>query len=164
MSLIDLIRGKKVRDKLATATPATVATPKLEERRTVATVATVAVAIPTAPIPGTPAKAGTSDTATSSHWWRFHYSNREPKEASYCPTVNEPEALEGEPDAIYAEPFEPTRRQPDRPLSKDEEIEMREWLMYIGESDEAMIAAALEQCCTDADARDAFLRMAREKK
>ncbi|ODT82150.1 MAG: hypothetical protein ABS69_05325 [Nitrosomonadales bacterium SCN 54-20] len=164
MSLADLIRGKKALDKFATATPATFATPKPEERRTVATVAGVAVAIPADSIPETPVKVETSDTATASHWWRFHYSNREPKEASYWPTLNEAEALEGELDAISAEPFEPTRRQPDEPLSEDEEIEIREWLTYIGESDEAMIAVALEQCRTDADARDAFLRMAREKK
>jgi hypothetical protein len=164
MSLVDLIRGKKVRDKLATATPATFATPKPEERQTVATVATVAVAIPADSIPATPVKAGTSDTTSAFQWWRFHYSNREPKEASYCPTVNEAEALEGEPDAIYAEAFEPARRQPDGLLSENEEIEVREWLTYIGESDEAMIAVALKQCRTDADARDAFLQMAREKK
>ena len=65
--------------------------------------------------------------------------------------------------AISAEPFEPIRRQPDEPLSEDEEIEIREWLTYIGESDEAMIRVALEQCRTDADAREAFLRMTREK-
>ena len=101
---------------------------------------------------------------TTSHWWRFHYANREPKEASYWPMVNEAEALEGEPDAISAEPFEPIPRQPDEPLSEDEEIKIREWLTYIGETDEAMITVALEQCRTDVEARDAFLRMTREKK
>ena len=160
MSLVDLIRGKKAPDQFGTATPATLATPEPGEKATVATVATVAVAIPADSIPETPVKAGTSNTATVSHWWRFHYSNREPKEASYWPTVNETEALEGEPDAISAEPFEPTRRQPDEPLSEDEEIEIREWLTYIGETDEAMITVALEQCRTDAEAREAFLRMA----
>ena len=99
---------------------------------------------------------------TTSHWWRFHYSNRESKEASYWPMVNEAEALEGEPDAISAEPFEPIRGQPDEPLSEDEEIEIREWLTYIGETDEAMIRVAIEQCRTDANAREAFLRNGRE--
>lgn len=46
MSLANLIRGKSVPDKFATATPATFATQERERGRTVASVATVAVASP----------------------------------------------------------------------------------------------------------------------
>ena len=96
---------------------------------------------------------------TTSRSWRFHYSNREPKEASYWPPVSEAEALEGESDAISAEPFEPARQQPDEPLSEDEEIEFHEWL---AEKGEAMIREALEECRTDEE-RDAILRMTGKK-
>ncbi|SCY42382.1 hypothetical protein SAMN05216420_10635 [Nitrosospira sp. Nl5] len=159
MSLKDLIRGKKAHDKFATATPATFATPTPEERQAVATVATVAVAIPADPIPKTLVSVGTSDTAIAYHWWRFHYSNREPKEASYWPPVNEAEALVGEPDAISAEPFEPVRRQPDEPLTEKDEALIRVWLARINETDDETIQAVLDQCRGDADARASFIRL-----
>jgi hypothetical protein len=159
MSLADLIKKRNIR-KSAIANPANVANEKQAMGESLATLALAKAANDEA----SPRKVGAGDTATTSHWWRFHYSNREPKEASYWPPVNEAEALEGEPEAISAEPFEPIRRQPDEPLSENEGIEIREWLTYIGETDEAMITVVtLEQCRTDADAREAFLRMAREK-
>jgi hypothetical protein len=161
MSLADLIKKRNIR-KSAIANPANDANEKQAMGEPLAKLATLALAR-AANDEASLGKVGAGDTATTSHWWRFHYSNQEPKEASYWPLVNEAEALEGEPDAISAEPFEPTRRQPYEPLSEDEEIEIRASLTYIGESDEAMIAVALEQCRTDADARDAFLRMTREK-
>ncbi len=50
MSLANLIRGKRVSDQFATATPATFATQRADRGLHVATVATVAVAIPSQPI------------------------------------------------------------------------------------------------------------------
>jgi hypothetical protein len=161
MSLADMIKKRNI-EKSAIANPANVANEKQAMGESLAKLATLALANG-ANDEASLRMVGAGDTATASHWWRFHYSNREPKEASYWPPVNGAEALEGEPEAICAQPFEPTRRHPDAPLSEDEEIEIQEWLAYIGESDEAMIAVALEQCRTDADARVAFLRMARGK-
>src|SRR5690348_3799721 len=154
MSLADLIKKRRI-GKSAIANPANVANEKQPTGESLAELATLALAKAAddeAPL----LKVDAGDTATTSHWWRFRYSNREPKEASYWPSVNEAEALEGEPEAISAEPFEPIRRQPDEPLSENEGIEIREWLTYIGETDEAMITVTLEQCRTDADAREAF--------
>ncbi|WON74234.1 hypothetical protein [Nitrosospira sp. Is2] len=162
MSLADLIKKRNIR-KSAIANPANDANEKQATDESLAKLATLALAS-VGNNEASLRKVGASDTATTSHWWRFNYSNHELTEASYWPPVSEAEALEGEPEAISAEPFEPIPRQPDEPFSKDEEIEIREWLTYVGETDEAMIAVALEQCCTDADAREAFLRTAREKK
>jgi hypothetical protein len=156
LSLKDLIRGKRVPDNFATATPATVATPKPEKGQPVADVATVAVAIPTKANPAIQIIDGADDTASVSPWWRFHYINCDPKEVMYSPPVNHAEALSGEPDAISAEPFVPALEKPDEPLSMEEEAEIRGWLASIGETDEGMIAAVLEQCNTDAEARRAF--------
>jgi hypothetical protein len=162
LSLKDLIRGKRVSDKFTAATSATFATPKPEEGQIVADVADVAVAIPTKAEPAIQKSdcADPANATTASPWWRFHYTEREPKEVMYSPPVNQAEALSGEPDAISAEPFEPTLRKPDGPLSMEEEVEIRGWLASIGETDEVMIAAVLGQCNTDADARQAYLQRA----
>jgi hypothetical protein len=161
LSLKDLIRGKKALDTAATV--ATFATQKPEEGQTVANVATVAVANPAKPNPASQIsdRAGVDNATTASPWWRFHYAEREPKEVMYSPPVNHAEAVSGEPDAISAEPFVPTLRKPDEPLSMEEEAEIREWLASIGETDEAMIATVLRKCKIDADARKGFLQEAR---
>lgn len=160
MSLRDLIRGKRVPVKFVTATVATIATPKPEEGQTVANVATVAVANATTPEPASPISDGAGNTRVVSYRWRFQYRDREPKEAMYTPAVNHAEALSGEPDAISAEPFEPTRRRPDRPLNKEEQASIGKWLASIGETDVASITTLFWQCNTDEDERRAFLRQA----
>lgn len=156
MSLIDLIRGKNAPDKFATATLATFATPKPEETRTVATVATVAVAIPGDPITETLVKGGASDPATTSCWWLIRYPDSDPAEMACCPEATHAEILEWYPDAIAAEPFEPTIRQPSAPMSANDEQAIRAWLAMIEETDPATIAEVFSQCQRDADARDYF--------
>jgi hypothetical protein len=162
LSLKDLIRGKRVSDKFSAATSATFATRTPEEGQNVANVANVAVANPAKAEPATQIidSAVADNATTASSWWRFHYAEREPKEVMYSPPVNHAEALSGEPDAISAKPFEPTLRKPERPLSMEEEAEIRGWLASIGENDEAMVAAVLGQCNTDGDARQAYLHRA----
>ena len=110
--------------------------------------------------PATKADNGNADI--SSRWWRFHYTDREPKEASYSPAATHAHALAGEPDAITAEAFEPIRQLPDKPLSEEDEASVRALLAGIGEADEGMITVALEQCRTGQDARDAFLQLAKQ--
>jgi hypothetical protein len=131
--------------------------------RTVATVATVAVAnlqdAKTAP----PPEVGADDTATASRWWRIHYPDREPVEVACCPEATHAEILERHPDAVAAEPFTPTIRQPAAPLTASEEAAIRAWLALIGETDPATIAAVIEQCRSDADARDYFTGRAAEE-
>jgi hypothetical protein len=95
---------------------------------------------------------------TRARWWRFYYANREPKEASYSPTITYGEALAGEPDAIKAEPFEPRHRRPVIPLNASDETIILKWLSDIEETDEEIINAVLKQCQTDEDARNGYLR------
>jgi hypothetical protein len=98
-----------------------------------------------------------------SRWWRFHYADRRPKDAFYCPPVTRAEALAGEPGAINAESFEPTPRQPDEPLSETDKATIRKWLADIDETDEDIINAVLNQCQTDEEAREAFLQLAEDR-
>ena len=156
MSLLNLIRGKRESVGFATATPATFATQEAERGRTVASVATVAVAkFPqgqTAP----PAKVGAGDTATASRWWLIHYPDRDPVEVACCPKATHADILERHPDAVAAEPFTPTIRQPSAPLTASDETAIRAWLALIEETDPATIAEVIGQCQRDADARDYF--------
>ena len=160
MSLSNLIRRKSEPVGFATATPATFATQEAERGRTVASVATVAVAkFPqgqTAP----PAKVGAGDTATASRWWLIHYLDRDSLEVACCPKATHADILERHPDAVAAEPFTPTIRQPSAPLTASEETAIREWLALIEETDPATIAEVIGQCQRDADARDYFTRRA----
>jgi hypothetical protein len=97
-----------------------------------------------------------------SRWWRFHYADRHPKEACYCPPVTRAVALAGESGAINAEPFEPIPHCPDEPLNERDEATVRMWLADIDETDEDIINAVLNQCQTDEDVREAFLQLAKD--
>lgn len=170
MTLSALIR-KRDTGNLATAIPAISATQPKGEAETVARIATVAVANPkeekTAPLPkvgagdtAPPAKVSPGDTATASRWWLIHYPDRDPVEVACCPEATHADILERHPDAVAAEPFTPTIRQPSAPLTASEETAIREWLALIEETDPATIAEVIGQCQRDADARDYFTRRA----
>ncbi len=155
MSLLSRLREKQA-GRFATATPATVATQAGARGRTLASVATVAVAKSpqgqTAPLP----KVGAGDTATASRWWLIHYPDRDPLEVACYPDATHADILERHPDAVAAEPFTPTIRQPSAPLTASEETAIRAWLALIEETDPATIAGVIGQCQRDADARDYF--------
>ena len=108
-------------------------------------------------------KVGTGDTATASRWWLIHYPDRDPVEVACCPEATHAEILERHPDAVAAEPFTPTIRQPSAPLTASEETAIREWLALIEETDPATIAEVIGQCQRDADARDYFTGRATEE-
>ncbi len=101
-----------------------------------------------------------SKSGAPSRWWRIHYPDREPVEVACLPDATHAEILQWHPDAVAAEPFEPIRRQPTVALTADEETAIRLWLTHIEESDSAIIDEVLNQCHTDADAREYFLRQA----
>lgn len=101
-------------------------------------------------------KVGAGDTATASRWWLIHYPDRDPVEVACCPEATHADILERHPDAVAAEPFTPTTRQPTAPLTASEETAIREWLALIEETDPATIAEVIGQCQRDADARDYF--------
>ena len=77
------------------------------------------------------AKVSPSDTATASRWWLIHYPDRDPVEVAYCPEATHADILERHPDAVAAEPFTPTIRQPSAPLTASEETAIRAWLALI---------------------------------
>ena len=155
MTLSALIR-KRDTGSLATAIPAISATQPKGEAGTVARIATVAVANPkeekTAPL----AKVGAGDTATASCWWLIHYPDCDPLEVACYPEVTHADILERHPDAVAAEPFTPTIRQPSAPMTAHEETAIRAWLALIEETDPAIIAEVIGRCQRDADARDYF--------
>ena len=153
MSLSSLIR-KRHTGNLATAIPAISATQPKGEAATVARIATVAVATPKEEKTAPPAKVSPGDTATASRWWLIHYPDRDPVEVACCPEVIHADILEWHPDAVAAEPFTPTIRQPSAPLTASEETAIRAWLALIEETDPATIAEVIGQCQRDADARD----------
>jgi hypothetical protein len=155
MSLLSRLREKQA-GKVATATPATFATQEGERGRTVASVATVTVAKSPQGQTGSPAKVGAGDTATASRWWLIHYPDRDPVEVACCPEANHADILERHPDAVAAEPFTPTIRQPSAPMTASEETTIRAWLALIVETDPAIISEVIGQCQRDADARDYF--------
>lgn len=109
-------------------------------------------------VPATKAIVG--EIGAASRWWRFHYTDREPKEASYSPAATHAQALAGEPDAITAEAFEPIRRKPTKLLSPYHQSKIKAWLRHIGETDESIVKKVIYQCNTDADARSCYLAMA----
>ncbi len=155
MTLSALIR-KRDTGNLATAIPAISATQPKGEAATVARIATVAVANPKEEKTAPPAKVGAGDTATASRWWLIHYPDRDPLEVACCPEATHADILERHPDAVAAEPFTPTIRQPSAPLTASEETAIREWLALVEETDPATIAEVIGQCQRDADARDYF--------
>lgn len=101
-------------------------------------------------------KVGAGDTATASPWWLIHYPDRDPLEMASYPDATHADILERHPDAVAAEPFTPTIRQPSAPLTTKEETAIRAWLALIAETDPATIAEVIGQCQRDADARDYF--------
>jgi len=181
MTLSALIR-KRDTGNLATAIPAipatqprgeaatvariaTVAVANPKERETappatVARIATVAVANPTSEKTATPVKVDADRTATASRWWLIHYPDRDPMEVSCTPPATHAEILERHPDAVAAEPFDPTIRPPSAPMTASDEMAVRAWLALIEETDPATIAVVIGQCQRDADARGYFIGQA----
>lgn len=155
MTMLSRLREKR-NGNLATAIPAISATQPKVEAATVARIATVAVANPTSEKTAPPAKASPGDTATASRWWLIHYPDRDPLQVSCCPEATHADILERHPDAVAAEPFTPTIRQPSAPLTACDETAIRAWLALIEETDPATIAEVIGQCQRDADARDYF--------
>jgi hypothetical protein len=155
MSLLSRLRDKQA-GKVATATPATFATQEWERERTVASVAIVTVAKSPQGQAASPAKVSAGDTATAFRWWLIHYLDRDSLQVTCCPEATHAEILERHPDAVAAEPFTPSIRQPSAPLTADDETAIRTWLALIEETDTATIAEVIGQCQRDADARDYF--------
>lgn len=155
MTMLARLREKR-NGNLATAIPAISATQPQGEAATVARIATVAVANPTSEKAAPPVKVSPGDTATASRWWLIHYPDRDPVEISCTPPATHADILERHPDAVAAEPFTPTIRQPSAPLTASDETAIRAWLALIEETDPATIAEVIGQCQRDADARDYF--------
>ena len=103
---------------------------------------------------------GSRATATTFRWWLIHFSDRDPVELASSPDATHTEILQRHPDALAAEPFTPRNRQPSAPFSIEEERDIRAWLALIRETDPEIIAEVMQQCQSNADARDYFTRRA----
>jgi hypothetical protein len=101
-------------------------------------------------------KIGAGDAAMVSRWWRIYYPHRDPVEVACCPEATHAAILKRHPDAVAAEPFTPTIRQPLARMTGDEEMAIRAWLARIEEADSTTIAEVIDQCRQDADARNYF--------
>jgi hypothetical protein len=89
-----------------------------------------------------------------------HFIDRDPVEVTCCPEATHADVLDRHSDAVAAEPFTPTTRQPPTPLTAEEETAIRAWLALIEETDKAIIAEVFGRCQRDSDARDYFARRA----
>lgn len=147
MSLLARLREKRAFGKLATATPAIFAT---QERKKWRTVANPRKFIPEA-IPSQPRRR-----------WLITLPDGELLDVTCTPPATREELLRGHPEALSAEPYQPSLDPPEAPLSASQEARIRAWLASIGEEDEAAIEEVLEDCRTDAEARDYFLGRASE--
>lgn len=105
-------------------------------------------------------KVGVGDTTTASRWWLIHYPDRDPVEVICCSEATHTEIMERHLDAIAAEPFTSTIRQPSAQMTANEEQAIRAWLAQIEEDDPVTISDVLNQCQMDADARDYFIERA----
>jgi hypothetical protein len=103
-------------------------------------------------------------TIATSRWWRIHYPDRDLVEVACCPEATHAEILAWHPDAVAAEPFTPTIRQPSAPLTAEGEDEILAWLRSIEETDLEIISEVLDCCQRDADVRNYFLGRAMEQR
>ena len=62
-----------------------------------------------------------------------------------CPEAPHTEILERNPDAVAAEPFTPSIRQPVAPMTAKTETAIRAWLALIKETDLGTIAEVIDQ-------------------
>jgi len=107
--------------------------------------------------------AGTGDTAAITSWgWLLHFPDRDPVQVFTSPESPHALVLRDFPDAIAAEPVNPTRSQPTAPMTAGDEMAIRAWLALIEETDPATIAEVISECQRDADARDYFIGRAAE--
>lgn len=159
MTLSALIR-KRDTGNLATAIPAIAATQSKGGAATVARIATVAVANSPEVKTNLLSKVGNAKILIKSTWWLIHYIDSEPLEVCCAPEASHTEILEHYPNAVAAEPFTPSIRQPSAPLTASEEAAIRAWLALIEETDPATIAEVIERCQRDADARCYFIARA----
>jgi hypothetical protein len=97
---------------------------------------------------------------TASRWWLIHYPDRDPVEVGCSPEATHAAILERYPDALAAEPFTPTIRQPSAPLTTSEETAIRAWLAQINETDTEEIARVVSECQKDVVTRGYVLQWA----
>ena len=100
-------------------------------------------------------KVRAGDPATAFRWL-IHYVDREPLHVSCSPPATHAEILKRYPDAVAAEPFTPTIRQPSASLTAEEETAVRTWLALIEGSDPATTGEVIGQCQRDTETRDYF--------
>jgi hypothetical protein len=94
--------------------------------------------------------------------WLVLFPDLPPVVADFCPPATREQVIGWHPGALSVEPYQPTPRPPNTPLSDTEGVRVRTWLAYIGETDPATISEVLDRCETDREARAYFLGRAGE--
>ena len=79
----------------------------------------------------------------------------------YDPPMTRAQVVAAVADVADLEPVPPA--EADGELSRQDEAHLRAWLALIGETDERMICAVLEQCRGDGDALAYYLNLARKR-
>ena len=95
--------------------------------------------------------------------WLITLPDGDVLDVTCTPPVTREELLRWHPEALSLEPYEATPAHPEAPMSASQEARIRAWLDSIGEEDAATIEEVLENCRTDAEARDYFLTRATEE-
>ncbi|SEN29862.1 hypothetical protein SAMN05216404_103301 [Nitrosospira multiformis] len=147
MALVDLIRKRGNRES-ANDNLAKVANDRDQAGKPLAELAPLALANPGKEETVNLDCLAVGDMAqTSFKWWVEYYGDYPIAEASCSPAAN----------GAVIEPSQPGSGKPLAPLNHNEEKVIREWLAHIRETDPEMIALVLEECRTNANARDYFL-------
>jgi hypothetical protein len=94
---------------------------------------------------------------TQSRGWSVQFRNQPPIELVCAPPMTAEEVKRSYPDAIDVVPSTHRPESPLGPLSESERQSVLAWLRSIGERDQRLIDATLEQCNASAEARDYFL-------
>lgn len=159
MSLLSSLRVKQA-TRVATATPATLATDASAREGAVASVAPVAVAKYLHEQTAGAVKIDAADFETKSRWWLIHFSDRDPVRVVTAPPATYAEMRKQYSGAVALEPFIPSIRQPSAHLNANEEITIRKWLTLIDETDLAIVDEVIDRCHHDVDARGYFISRA----
>jgi hypothetical protein len=124
---------------------------------TLADLAAQALAAATAPKrepPGNP-------EADAFRRWLVRSPDGETLDLTYCPPATRDEVLGWHPGALTAQPYQPTPRAPEQPVSNAEGARLRAWLQG-WEDDPGTRAEIWDKCHRDADALAYWLRRAGE--
>ena len=93
--------------------------------------------------------------------WRILLRDGTVLTSYFDPPMTRAQVMAAVSDVADLEPLPPA--EPTGELSRQDEAHLRAWLALIGETDERMVCAVLEQCRGDGDALAYYLNLARKR-